>query len=105
MNGIVADVRGAVEVIRELLRDSHTFEGQRGVKASSEKFRMNRREGAPRDVERMFYFQRRGLLPHRIASNLIVNLRDQDPIGSAVKRGAHPLLIYLGACACGHSGI
>ena len=78
MNGIVTDMRGSVEVIRELLRDSHSFESERGIKASPEKFRVDACESATRNVEGMFYFQCRRLFPHRITSDLIVNLSDQE---------------------------
>ena len=53
MNWIVADMCGQVEVVRELVRDSHSFESERGVEAASEKFRVDACEGATRDVERM----------------------------------------------------
>ena len=49
----MTDVRGSVEVLRELLHDSHSFESERGIEASPEKFRVDACEGATRDVERM----------------------------------------------------
>ena len=55
---------GQVEVVRELVRDSHSFESERGVEAASEKFRVDACEGAMRNVEGMFHFQRGRFFPH-----------------------------------------
>jgi len=57
-------MRRSVEVVRELVCDSHSFESERGVKALPEEIRVDTGEGATRYVERMFYFQRRRLFPH-----------------------------------------
>ena len=73
----------------------HSFEGERGIQASPEKFRLDPCESATRNVEGVFYFQCRRLFPHRITSDLVLNLSDQNPICRAAKRGANPLLIYL----------
>src|SRR4029077_5832232 len=96
---------GSVEVIPELLRDSHSFESECGIETSPEKFRVDACEGATRDVERMLYFECGRLFPHRITSDLVLNFSDQNPIRRAGKRGTHPLLIYLCARASGHFGI
>src|SRR4029077_7076185 len=93
---------GSVEGIPELLRDSHSFERECGIEASPEKFRVDAREGATRDVERMLYFECGRLFPHRITGDLVLNFSDQNPICRAAKRRAHPLLIYLCAGASGH---
>ena len=95
-------MRGSVEVIRELLCDSHSFESERGIEAAPKKFRVDACEGATRNVEGVFYFQRRRLFPHLITSDLGLNFGDENPICRAGKRGAHPLLIYLGTRASRH---
>src|SRR5215471_2493056 len=98
-------MRRAVEMIREFLCNSHAFESEGRVKAAPEKFRVDTCESATRNVEGMFDFQWRRLFPHRIPSDLAVNFSNQNPICRAAERGAHPLLVYLCACASGHSGI
>ena len=50
-------MRGSVEVIRELLRDSHSFESECGIEASPEKF------GVPTVSARNRSCEPRGLLP------------------------------------------
>src|SRR4029077_13197708 len=98
-------MRGSVEVLRELLRDSHSFESECGIETSPEKFRVDGCEGATRDIEGMLYFEGGRLFPHRITSDLVLNFSGQNPIRRAGKRGTHPLLIYLSTRASEHFGI
>src|SRR5262249_29155962 len=102
MNGIVADMHGQVEAICKSLRGSHSFEGEQSVEPLNEKFRVYPCEGAMRNVEAMFYFQRRGLFPYRITSDLVVYFSDQNPSCRIAKRGAYPLLICPCTRARGH---
>ena len=95
-------MRRSIEVVREFMRDSHSFKRERGVESAPEKFRVYACESATRNVEGVFYFQRRRFLPNRVASDPVVKLSDENPIGCAFKRGTHPLLVHLRACTSGH---
>src|SRR6266487_2863724 len=93
MSWIIADVHWPIEVVRETLCHSHPIESERGVKSSPKKIRIDPSETIVHDVERMFHFECRCLLPRGVTSNSVINFGDENPIRPAAKRGAHPFVI------------
>ena len=80
MHGIVGDVCSEIEVFRETLCNSHPFELERRVDSPATVIRVDCPEVTMRDVDAMFGFQSRRVLPHRVTYNFTIDLGHNCPI-------------------------
>src|SRR6476659_10204948 len=80
MHGIVGDVCSEIEMFRQTLCNLHPCELERRVNSLATEIRVDCSEVTVRDVDAMFGFQSRRVLPHRVTYNLTIDLGTNCPI-------------------------
>src|SRR3954469_6840704 len=85
MHGIIGDMCREIEMFRETLCNSHPCELERGVNSPATEIRMDCSEVTMRDVDAMFDFQSRRVLPHRVPHNFAIDLGHNCPVHPALE--------------------
>ena len=85
MHGIVGDMCSEIEMFRETLCNSHPCELERRVNSPATEIRVDCSEVTMRDVDAMFGFQSRRVLPHGVTYNFTIDLGHNCPIHPPLK--------------------